>query len=344
MHHNQSERVHRTKITWNSTSFSSTREYTRSRGLPIKLKFLSSMLSSKPFIICVLHNPPNSKLDYQRCLLSFISDLLQYTRPVVFMGDFNVPDISWFTLEFSSNLCDLIFEYNLTQIVEDPTHVQGHILDLIFTNIEDNISIPEIHSENNPLLSSDHYAVTFNLRLSFSSEVNPAIDTINILVYSKADFESINIYLSHIDFTPCFQSSDVELVWSFIKEILMDSIHQFVPSITIKPNAFPKWFTSNPKHKIKCLHSLRKRYSRSPTPHIKQRIQAVELDIADESLSACSTYESKLIHDFATSNQSKYTKLYQHIRNLTKSSCIPSTMFYECASATNDIYKASLFN
>jgi len=163
------------------------------------------------------------------------------------MGDFNAPDISWFTLsassEISSNQCDLIFEYNPTQIVEDPTHVQGQILDLIITNIVDNISITEVHSENNPLLSSDHYAVIFNLRLTFNSEVHPAIDTINILDYSKADFESINKYLSHIDFTPCFQSSDVELVWSFIKETIMDSIHQFVLSITIKPNAFPKWFT-----------------------------------------------------------------------------------------------------
>jgi len=35
------------------------------------------------------------------------------------------------------------------------------------------------------------------------------------------------------------------------------------------------------------------------------------------------------------------SKIYQHIRNL---SSIPSTMFYESASATNDIHKASLFN
>ena len=62
------------------------------------------------------------------------------------MGDFNVLNITLSaSSEFSSNLCDLIFEYNLTHIVEDPTHVQGHILDLIITNIEDNISILVIH-------------------------------------------------------------------------------------------------------------------------------------------------------------------------------------------------------
>ena len=75
--------------------------------------------------------------------------------------------------------------------------------------------------------------------------------------------------------------------------------------------------------------------------HIKHHIQAAEFEIAEESLAARSTYESKLIHDFATSNQSK---IYQHICNLPKSSSIPSTMFNNGDSATNDIHKASLFN
>ena len=75
--------------------------------------------------------------------------------------------------------------------------------------------------------------------------------------------------------------------------------------------------------------------------HIKDRIQAAEFEIAEENLAAHSTYESKLIHDFATSNKSK---IYQHIRNLTKSGSIPSTMFYNGDSATNNIHKASLFN
>ena len=52
--------------------------------------------------------------------------------------------------EFSSNLCDLIFEYNLTQHIEHATHVQGHTLDLTIANIDDNIATPVIHLESNP--------------------------------------------------------------------------------------------------------------------------------------------------------------------------------------------------
>ena len=87
---------------------------------------------------------------------------------IVIMGDFNTPDVDWSTLsassEFSSKLCDLIFDYNLTQHVEHPTHVQGHILDLIISNLDDDsIAASGIQLEKNPLLKSNHFAVIFNI-------------------------------------------------------------------------------------------------------------------------------------------------------------------------------------
>ena len=96
----------------------------------------------------------------------------------------------------------------------------------------------------------------------------------------------MNFYLSLVGFSPCQHSSDAEFVWSFVKQILLDCIDRFVPKITIKSNAHPKWFTANLRHKINCLRSLKKRYSRSPTPHIKEHIETVKLEIAEESMAA----------------------------------------------------------
>ena len=73
----------------------------------------------------------------------------------------------------------------------------------------------------------------------------------------------------------------------------MDCIDRFVPKIVIKPNAHPRWFTANLRHKMNCLCSLKRRYTRSPTLHIKE---TVELEIAEESLAAHSAYESRLIY------------------------------------------------
>ena len=66
--------------------------------------------------------------------------------------------------EFSSKLCDLIFDYNLTHHVEHLTHVEGHIPDLIISNNDDSIAASGVQLKKNPLLKSDHYVVIFNLR------------------------------------------------------------------------------------------------------------------------------------------------------------------------------------
>jgi len=171
---------------------------------------------NKPLKIVVLYHPLNSGPDLQRQILSYIYNLLQEDGYIVIMGDFNTPDVDWLTLsvssEFSSKLCNLIFDYNLTQHAEHPIHVQGYILDLIISNLvyDDSIAASGIQLEKNLLLK-------FDLRQHYNNKVNPVKNSISsILDYSKADFESTNSYLSIVDFSPCQHSSDVEFVWSFI--------------------------------------------------------------------------------------------------------------------------------
>ena len=123
--------------------------------------------TSNPCIICLLYNPPNSGKEYHDQLISYLSILMQGVDPVVILGDFNIPDISWSSFDansqFSSKICDLIFQHNHSQLIEYPTHRQGNILDLIITNYDENIANLQIHAEANPLLISDHFPITFHL-------------------------------------------------------------------------------------------------------------------------------------------------------------------------------------
>lgn len=89
---------------------------------------------AKKFQITCLYIPPASCDQYQQEVLSSIGSLST-------LGDFNCPDINWSTLTapspFSSALCDQFYSLNLVQIVTDPTHKLGNILDLIATNVPD---------------------------------------------------------------------------------------------------------------------------------------------------------------------------------------------------------------
>ena len=126
-----------------------------------------------PVKLCLVYNPPNTGLLYQQKLISFLSDIMQTDGNVIILGDFSTPDIDWHTLtadsNFSIQLCNLIFQYNYSQVVTSPTHEHGNLLDLVITNNDDIISDVQVHSEGT-FIKSDHYLVSFKLKSILNKE------------------------------------------------------------------------------------------------------------------------------------------------------------------------------
>ena len=98
-----------------------------------------------PITLCTIYVPPNSGDDYHKSLLSSLAHVASFADSVIFVGDFNLPDICWSSLiglsPFSISFCDFVYEYNLSQLVECPTHIKGNMLDLVLTNAESIISV-----------------------------------------------------------------------------------------------------------------------------------------------------------------------------------------------------------
>ena len=63
--------------------------------------------------------------------LMYIPQSLSSTRNLILMGDFNTPNLHWDTFagydDFTSQLCDILFDANLFQYIDKPTHVHGNI-------------------------------------------------------------------------------------------------------------------------------------------------------------------------------------------------------------------------
>ena len=194
-----------------------------------------------PVKLCLVYNPPNTGLLYQQKLISFLSDIMQTDGNVIILGDFNTPDIDWHALtadsNFSIQLCNLIFQYNYSQVVTSPTHEHGNLLDLVITNNEDIIYDVQVHSEGT-FIKSDHYLVSFKLKSILNHK--PDSCPITILDYFKANYDGLNQFLSSIDYSTCYQSENVEFVWSFVKSLLLQGIRRFIPTIKLKTTAHPK--------------------------------------------------------------------------------------------------------
>ena len=78
---------------------------------------------------------------------------------MIILGDFNFPSINWQTLlgtsEASSLFCDFVYNNNLDQLVTEPTHVKGNILDLILS----------VYSRNIPF-STDHFIISCSIQVT----------------------------------------------------------------------------------------------------------------------------------------------------------------------------------
>ena len=66
---------------------------------------------------------------------------------------------------FSVELCEFIFQYNLSQVILSLTHNRGNILDLVIANNDKLISDTVIHSKDMIPIKSDHHPVTFKVTL-----------------------------------------------------------------------------------------------------------------------------------------------------------------------------------
>ena len=122
-----SDSLSRTICSSSGTSFS--------QPSPSYLKIACVELLTKTLLqVCVAYIRPNSPPNYYSDVFSYISSIACNPQSIV-MGDFNLLDICWSTLNRQSvsfiNLCDLVFRHNLTQFIHFPTHFKGSILDVI---------------------------------------------------------------------------------------------------------------------------------------------------------------------------------------------------------------------
>jgi len=113
----------------------------------------------------------------------------------------------------------------------------------------------------------------------------------------------------------------------------------FIPKIRISSSSFPKWYTTNIRHQIKCLQTLRKKYKSHPTDHNFNRIKIAEDNLKNCIQQAKANFEANLVDNFAFFND---PKILQHVGSITKSAFIPATVFFDDSSATQDIDKATL--
>ena len=254
-------------------------------------------------IVSVVYVPPSVGDSSFSSLLSYLSTLFSSDEHVIVVGDFNCPDLQWSTLSstspLSSALCEFVFDNNIYQAVEFPTHKMGNVLDLVFTNSVDLISNVSISSD---CCLSDHFPIVLSIN---QPSHKPAHFSHTVLDYSRANFSGMCDFLGKYDFSMLYQSSNVEFIWSALKSAISTAVSLFTPMRVIHNGSHPAWFNSGIRHKINQLNTLRRKKSSSSC---LSKITVLEAQLRDNIISAKSQYESELVLNFSYSDSSKVFK------------------------------------
>ena len=166
--------------------------------------------------------PPNSSAELHTDLVNYLSTITALSTPVLILGDFNLPDIDWPTLNsdspVSNNFCEFVFESNLTQLVESSTHTCGNILDLVLTNSPEYVTLLTVHPQDLQCIASDHSLITFTA--SFKRSV-PSSTIKEVFNFNRGDYHGFNEYLLNCDLNLLYNSSDVEEIWHILRSYIM---------------------------------------------------------------------------------------------------------------------------
>ena len=118
-------------------------------------------------LFCIHRPPPSEKNKFSDSMFfDQFSDFLEHSDSLpgktLLMGDFNF-HFENVENKDSRKLHDIIDMFNLTQSVSEPTHNQGHLLDIVFSKQSDNIfTSTKLHHG----LTSDHTAILCRLDVS----------------------------------------------------------------------------------------------------------------------------------------------------------------------------------
>lgn len=223
--------------------------------------FLDEMV----FLIGGVYRAPGTGIDFLEKIDDYLITLVKNRTKIILTGDFNLPHIDWHELSLGradrlhgEYLFDIMLKYGLTQVVNEPTRIQGScqsVLDISL--VSDYFSNYKVCVEHG---ISDHKMVILTLELGSLrfQKTDPKI----VYDFTRADDTSILDYLE-LSLDRIDKNNDVDYLWGYFSKAVAYCLARFVPKKTIKRNKSNPWITRDIIHLKRKLKRKRKQKNKN---------------------------------------------------------------------------------
>jgi Reverse transcriptase (RNA-dependent DNA polymerase)/Endonuclease-reverse transcriptase len=220
--------------------------------------------------VMLVYRPPKYTAEVLLKLENFLNTVEERT---VLIGDFNLPDIDWQEGMAGSNAARRILEKCddkfLEQMVLFPTHKCGNVLDLVLTNIPEEIRNVEAAGS---LGTSDH--VMLAIKIAGSPDVDE--DDREVFNWWKADWQGMRHELSSENTWDELAEASTEESWRIFKQKIDEVTERYVPKKKRNTGSRPIWMSQHLLREIRRKRRLWKVQDSQPTREYKEAQKRVK--------------------------------------------------------------------
>jgi hypothetical protein len=294
--------------------------------------------------ICTVYRVGTLGLENLSILDTYFKTLLRTKKysKLFIIGDFNLPNITlanWETgncdLPLEQSFLNLFDSIGVTQLVNDPTHEKGNVLDLVLTNSPQSLSSLTIESENS-FCSSDHMPISFNIKANVRRK---KVIKRKILNFKKANWDALNHDLQETDWNTLLSSSDIEICWDKFVNKLDSLCNKHIPTITIKSSFKPPWFDSEVFGLCRTKEKWRKKFKQTKSLDHGIKFKTTRKQVKQ-------LIRSKMNSNFSDehSTNSITKKFWSYVKSTTNSHRIPEMVNLNGTHRATPEGQADLFN
>lgn len=290
-------------------------------------------------IVGLVYIPPSSSSSFFSSHFDEVERLrvLYPDDSFIILGDYNLPELKWdveqqeCSTPRSGLFIDLISYHQLNQVRNE----LGRILDLVL--LSRGLSGAVERCDSFFPCDENHRPLSFSVHVEVSDDLEEDCVVFN---FKKAPYSLINSVLRGLHWPSILHSDDVNSNVATFSNLISDIIEIFVPSVTLKNDSFPLWYTSFLKHLIFQKKHFHKLYKVTRDPYFLHCFSSLRSQCKEVASSCYSSYldsVSRNIHE-----DPHY--FWKYVKNLRGSTGLPKVLKHSGTESYSSLSSANLFS
>ena len=300
-------------------------------------------IRNRKLLVGTFYRPPNSS----PIVLSNIENSIGLAidsgiADIVVSADFNFNVIN---PSSANKILDICKQYNLHQLIKEPTHFTEYSSSLIDLILVSNLQSVELSGVEEPFLSRDiryHCPVFSIFRLKKAVQNTFKRD---IWTYDQGDYESLRKRISEFDWNS-IHNDDVNIYAKTFSDKLLEMTKECVPNrtITVRPHDLP-WMNGNIRKLMRKRNRLYKKYKTNKTGERFEAYKKVRNEVINLLRKSKQDYIDSLANKLKGPNlsSSDYWKTLKSFINSSNSTAIPP-LLHDDTYYSDNAAKANFLN